>query len=149
MDNYTLIGQTAVPEPDLLTAARWFETADRRVAETFLPNGARVSTVFLCFDHNYSDAGPPLIFETMVFWQFGDGPELTDRYSTWPEAEAGHRAIVREAMSPAYWLAAIYATAQQTFREMKQDLVELYEDLFNIPQSPLALSLRRMRELRR
>lgn len=33
-DKYILIGQTPVLEPDLLTWAEWFETADRIVAKT-------------------------------------------------------------------------------------------------------------------
>ena len=51
-------------------AQRRFEdkdrTATKRVAETTLPNGRWVSTVWLGLNHNYGD-GPPLIFETMVF----------------------------------------------------------------------------------
>src|SRR5215471_17514474 len=38
-----------------------------RVAVTELPNGGRVSTVFLGLDHNYSGVGPPIVFETMIF----------------------------------------------------------------------------------
>ena len=47
--------------------ARWFETADRRVALTEV-SGIRVSTVFLGLDYRFSGEGPPLLlFETMTF----------------------------------------------------------------------------------
>jgi len=77
-----------VPCEDLLTWARWFDTADRVVAQTELPNGYFVSTVFLGLDHNFL-RGPPLVFETMVF---PDGEQR--RYGTWAEAEAGHAIVV-------------------------------------------------------
>jgi hypothetical protein len=70
---------------------------EKRVAETTLPNGRWVSTVWLGLDHQYGD-GPPLIFETMVF-PSKDGPleEMDcDRYSTEAEALAGHQAMVEK-----------------------------------------------------
>jgi hypothetical protein len=86
------VGEPVV-EPDLFAWARWFERGDevRRVAETVVGN-ARVSTVFLGLDHNFSRSGPPLLFETMVFG--GDHDEYCDRYATRAEAEAGHAAAV-------------------------------------------------------
>lgn len=53
--------------------------------------GVAVSTVFLGINHNW-EAGPPILFETMVF-----GGALDDtiwRYSTRKEALAGHDAVV-------------------------------------------------------
>lgn len=76
---------------ELLEWASWFETAKRHVADETIGK-SRVSTVFLGVDHNYSEDGPPLIFETLVFG--GDLDEEMDRYSTWEEAEAGHKAMV-------------------------------------------------------
>lgn len=65
----------------------------RRVAETTLPNGRWVSTVWLGLDHQYGD-GPPLIFETMVFPGKDDIGELDcERYSTEADALAGHAAL--------------------------------------------------------
>jgi hypothetical protein len=49
---------------------------------------ARVSTVFMGIDHNFTRGGPPLLFETMIFGGPEDGFQA--RYSTWDEAEAGH-----------------------------------------------------------
>ncbi|MGC2658832.1 MAG: hypothetical protein WA324_12815 [Bryobacteraceae bacterium] len=90
---YILVGQSIVPEPDLLTWARWFETAKRHVALTELPGGVKVSTVFLGLDHSFGADEEPLLFETMVF----GGPHDQDqyRYPTWAAAEAGHAAVVK------------------------------------------------------
>lgn len=57
--------------------------------------GISVSTVFLGMDHSYSDLGPPILFETLVFGGSCDGN--MDRYATWAAAEAGHAAMVEEA----------------------------------------------------
>jgi hypothetical protein len=77
-----------VEEPDLIRWAMWMESADRHVRDSFQGDDVRVSTVFLGLDHNHSDYGRPLLFETMVFVA-GDGIEQ-ERYSTWAEAEEGH-----------------------------------------------------------
>lgn len=91
---YVLVGQTPVPEPNLLKWAYWFETADRQVARTELGSGL-VSTVFLGLDHNHSRRGPPILFETMIF---ADGGEIVDmwRCSTWLEAEEQHKRAVEQ-----------------------------------------------------
>lgn len=75
---------------------------DNRVALDKLPNGYRVSTIWLGLDHQYSD-GPPLIFETMVFPQDSWSEEECKRYSTEEQALAGHAAMVEKwrAMPPA------------------------------------------------
>jgi hypothetical protein len=100
--HYTLVGQTPVPCDCLVEWAKWFETADRRVAQTYCWRGlCRVSTVFLGLDHSYGallglEGVPPLLFETMVFWGSEGGYEI-QRCSTWPEAEAQHAAFVAHA----------------------------------------------------
>jgi len=68
------------------------EGADRRVAFTDLDDRGRISTVFLGIDHSFGFGEGPLLFETMVFNGPLDGEQ--DRYSTWDEAEAGHKAMV-------------------------------------------------------
>lgn len=58
----------------------------------------RVSTTWLGLNHNYG-AGPPLIFETMIFG--GEHNDYMDRYSTLEEAKAGHEVacnLVRESV---------------------------------------------------
>ena len=55
-------------EPDLLTWARWMEQPHgRRIGHT--PVGLYlVSTVFLGIDHRHDRKGPPILWETMVFY---------------------------------------------------------------------------------
>ena len=91
--HYVLIGQTPVVEPDLLTWARWFETAERTVARTDVRGGV-VSTVFLGLDHNYSGNGSPVLFETMSFID-GESDDC-ERCSTWMQAEKQHRLMVEK-----------------------------------------------------
>lgn len=90
-DKYTLVDKKPVPVSDLTKWAKGYETLDRRVAYTDVGD-VKVSTVFLGLDHNFSDDGPPVLFETCVFGGTLDGE--MDRYSTWDEAEAGHAAMV-------------------------------------------------------
>ena len=69
------------------------QTAERKVDETLYKN-KRISTVFLGLDHQFNEIGKPLIFETMVFPEC----EICERYSTWEEAEKGHKKVVAEVM---------------------------------------------------
>jgi len=87
--HYMLLNKQPI-KCDLLTWARWIETASRIVARTKIGD-VLVSTIFLGLDHNLVD-GPPLIFETVIFG--GEFDEKLDRYSTWEEAELGHRKYV-------------------------------------------------------
>lgn len=52
-----------------------------------------VSTIFLSLDHNFSDEGKPILFETMVFAK-GGVEMYIDRYRTYDEAEKGHQRAV-------------------------------------------------------
>lgn len=88
---YILRGKEPVLVDDTLEWGRWMESGERRVALDEISPEVKVSTVFLGLDHNFGD-GPPVFFETMVFGGPLDGEG--ERYSTWQEAEAGHRAIV-------------------------------------------------------
>lgn len=87
-DKYILDGQTPV-KADLMTWARWFETADRHVDRTEIGEHL-VSTVFLGLDHQFGD-GPPLLFETMVFAGGEPDDMWCERCSTWDEAVAMHQ----------------------------------------------------------
>jgi hypothetical protein len=95
-DTYILEGHTPVACADLLTWGRWFETADRHVAETWVTPEVRVSTIFLGLDHQWGPCGPPILFETMVFWPHSSWDQEQDRYSTWEAAERGHAALVAQ-----------------------------------------------------
>lgn len=91
-------GRTPVP-CDLMQWAdaveqRRFANDPWRVDRTEF-EGGHVSTVFLGLDHQFGE-GPPLLFETMIFGGTNDGWQ--DRYSTWEEAEAGHKKAVEIAI---------------------------------------------------
>ena len=88
-DHCILVGHAVIPT-DLMTWARWLEKAECRVARETVA-GSEISTVFLGLNHQWGQ-GPPLLFETMVFG--GPLDQEQERYSTWEEAETGHRAMV-------------------------------------------------------
>jgi hypothetical protein len=90
---YILEGHDLKEVDDILEWGRWLEDHkdDCRVAfDTIYDVG--VSTVFLGSDRRLSDDGPPLLFETTVFGSPLD--KYTVRYSTWEEAEAGHKQVI-------------------------------------------------------
>jgi hypothetical protein len=123
-----------VPEAclDVLRWGRWIEDniGKRHVGDDYLMDGEiRVSTVFLGLDHNYGAYGPPILFETMVFGEPHDAELLGKirtirddldmcRYSTWDEAEAGHRELVER------YRALIAEAKEETARAMTPGKVE-------------------------
>lgn len=81
---------------------RWvqlFDMENRRLGYTRIWGDLviEVSTVWLGLDHRYSQNGPPLIFETMIFG--GDQDGETARYSTQEDAIRGHNEIVSELLA--------------------------------------------------
>lgn len=103
---YILKNREAIP-CDVMTWTETIESQNRDVAKTdigmpqwkiwigkwlkikkFEP--VWVSTVFLGLNQNWG-SDPPLLFETMVFGGEHDGERK--RYSTWEEAEQGHKKI--------------------------------------------------------
>ena len=75
------------------------DTEGRQVAiDEF--DGVRISTVFLCINHGFSERDPPVLFETMLFIDdpaLGAPSWLDDactRYCTWDDAVAGHTLAV-------------------------------------------------------
>ena len=78
----------AVEASDLLTWAKWLQTADRRIAHATIDE-VLVSTVFLGVDLNFLDDGAPLLFETMIFG--GKHDQYQERYATRTEALLGHK----------------------------------------------------------
>jgi len=101
-DKYVLGGEdghTPLPVEDLLEWARWYEAEKgRRTVALTETESCWISTVFLGLDHSFGMAGPPLLFETMVFGK--DGAEDCERCSTWDEAVAQHNEIVRRYVRP-------------------------------------------------
>ena len=93
-DRY-ILDEHGDPQPcdDLMEWARWMETANRTISNDYDegdPNRTiRVSTVFLGLDHSFSDDGPPILYETMVFGGLLDG-EMR-RYATREHAMLGHQ----------------------------------------------------------
>jgi hypothetical protein len=93
---------TPVSCPDLLTWDAWMRSSplvcvadDRDEGHTGPGEGIRVSTRFLGIDLRLlvfaDDAGPPVLWETMVF---GGLLDLTrQRYTTQADALAGHQAM--------------------------------------------------------
>ena len=101
--HYILDDEHHLVAVDLLTWARWFEnTSNRRVAWTQVNSAITVSTVFLGLDHRFSGEGPPFVFETMVFIEEASALKKSDwqgwmmRYSSWDDAQTGHKTIVRK-----------------------------------------------------
>jgi hypothetical protein len=89
---FKLVGHEPVAVSDLMEWAMEFENIAKRVVAQTQCEDSEVSTVFLGLDHNFSGRGAPVLFETMVFGGTHDGEQ--ERYCTWDEAEAGHRAMV-------------------------------------------------------
>ncbi len=95
-DHYILAGKVAVPAIDMLTWAKWFENHDRKVVFTNIAKDIDVSTVFLGLNHQFAPNAPPLIFETLVFG--GPLDQDMDRYTTWEQAEQGHKEMVQKVL---------------------------------------------------
>ena len=93
-NKYILQGHIPVPEEDVLRWGKWFETADRGINDTLLPDGKRVSTIFLGLNHEFCPGKEPLLFETMVFELDSYRDIDCQRYTTWEEAEKGHQVMV-------------------------------------------------------
>ena len=75
---------------------RMFDTPDARTVAKDEIGQWSVSTVFLGVDHRMGEPGPPLLFETMIFSAHDprhENDESTWRYSTWEQAEDGHRRV--------------------------------------------------------
>jgi hypothetical protein len=91
-DKYILEGKTPIPCKNLFEWAKWYETADRIVLVTKVGK-VKVSTVFLGLDHSFGGKAP-VLFETLVFGGKDSGD--MNRYSTWEEAEEGHKEICKK-----------------------------------------------------
>ena len=61
----------------------------KRFIEQTSKGDVTVSTIFLMFDHNFSNDGPPILWETMVFG--GKHSGNTTRYTSAKDAKLGHK----------------------------------------------------------
>ena len=93
---FVLDGYTPVPIADVEAWCRRFEAQrDQHCVALTTIDGASISTMFLGLDHSWSEVGPPVLFETMVF----DHPTLEGqcyRCATWDEALVQHDSAVAE-----------------------------------------------------
>lgn len=89
---WLLEGKELIPCGDFLEFAKWYETADRQVRETYV-RGLRVSAIFQGLDLGLGAQRRPLLFETLVFDSDGLRTGIEERYSTWDEAVVGHAVI--------------------------------------------------------
>ena len=110
-----------MPERDLLTWARWMETAARVVERSYIAD-LWISTVFLGLDHGLplmqelldNPLGyRPILWETMVFR--GHEPIDMERYRSRQEAVAGHERMVEKYLRETTESAA--ANLRALFRE--------------------------------
>jgi hypothetical protein len=93
-DYYILVDRLPVAV-DVHTWARFFGNIDnRRIGQDIFDN-VRVSTVFLGFNHNMHSTGNPVLFETMIFGGPLDSSQW--RYTSYADAEAGHKCAVNQA----------------------------------------------------
>lgn len=86
-----------VPVDDVLEWAKWFEDSAERFIATDKVGDVKVSTIFLGVNHGIVEQAMGTIegglwFETMIFGGEHDGWQ--DRYTTYNEAEAGHKRAV-------------------------------------------------------
>ena len=90
--HYILDADNHAVEVDMMTWAMWLEDGNRRVGYTEITSQVTVSTVFVGLDHRFFGNGPPILFETLVFGSPLDGDGA--RYSSYDDAEVGHRMMV-------------------------------------------------------
>lgn len=104
LKNLYILGRFGRPKQcdDLMQWCSWFETSNRGLEYTVIKDanrkgigGIHVSTVFLGIDHNFSQKGKPLLWETMVFG--GPLSEHGERYSSAADAKKGHKRWVEAA----------------------------------------------------
>jgi len=72
-----------------------------QIDKATIPSGYWVSTIWVGIDHDPSPAGPPLIFETVVFEESTKKSVDRARYATEAEARAGHQRLVDKWTPPA------------------------------------------------
>jgi hypothetical protein len=89
---YILVDKNPVPVDGISEMIKWFEESGNghALAQTLLPTGELVSTVFLGVNHGFGDK--LILFETMIFG--GDQDLYRCRYSTYDEAMAGHQKAI-------------------------------------------------------
>jgi hypothetical protein len=90
-DLYILVGRMPVPAPSFDGWVSWCADSDRTVAETHLPDGRSVTTMFAGHDPR---PGCRELFDTTVEFVGNHGRDFVWRHATWAEAEEAHAFIV-------------------------------------------------------
>jgi len=85
-----------------------------------------VSTVFLVLDHNHSNKGKPILFESMIF--NGELNQSMNRYCSWKEAEEGHQKMV-ELVKNNLWVSRILDTVSVKTSDTKNIAKKIIEGL--------------------
>lgn len=78
-----------------LTVLEWARLFENRTYAVIQQNGFKnlfLSTVWLGINNNFFGRGPPVIFETMIFW--GDEPGPMWRYCTEAAARRNHKKLL-------------------------------------------------------
>ena len=92
---YILDAEHHLVAVDVEEWGKWFENISNRcVGYTEITSEVCVSTIFIGMDHRLLGDGPPIVFETLVMGGPLDGDG--QRYSSWDDAEIGHRTYVRK-----------------------------------------------------
>ncbi len=86
---YILQGKQVSPIDDMTIWATNLSSS-RSIGNDTIGNSV-ISTVFLGINHRHGE-GEPLLFETMIFQ--GKHDQYQERYSTYEEAEEGHKRAV-------------------------------------------------------
>jgi len=96
---YILVDKKVVPCDDVLKWAKWMEDENKEnnrcVAFTQINKHITISTAFLGLDFNMGVSSVPSLFESLVF-EDGLGSGEMVRYSTYEEAEKGHKRLVKK-----------------------------------------------------
>jgi hypothetical protein len=98
-DHFILDSDRRVVAATLMQWARWLQSAgEARVVGRTVVGHFEVSTVFLGLDHRMvetMDAGPPVLWETMVFDKGSRAAHDCQRCAgEWADAEAQHERVV-------------------------------------------------------
>lgn len=101
MKHYILDPENNIVEAPLETATAFFKHTRRFIARTsFMEETVTISTVFLVFDHNFSNSGDPVLFETMLLGH-DDMDEDQWRFTSWQQAVDHHHNLVH-LLTPIY-----------------------------------------------
>ena len=91
MGKYYILKDKLPVEVDSMAWGKWFDTNKNKIIKQQVIKKVRISTIFLGLDHSFG-GGIPILFETMIFG--GKHDQYQERYTTYEDAEAGHKITV-------------------------------------------------------